>query len=368
MALIFPRVARNFIKNGYFPTDECTLQRICSAIDAGDTSVRILDPCCGEGAALQVIEQHLSQCGANVLSHGIEIDEERAWHAKSVLATVAHADVHDVVVSPRSMGLLFLNPPYGDLIADAAVTGDKAAGRQRHEKLFCQRCFNLLRPAGILVLVVPFSVLDAELSTLIARHFERVQVFMAPEQQFRQCVLFGVKRRPQSPAAAAVEHLVTFSRGEHQRELPDVWADEPYQVPGLAAGEPFSFTVVRLDARQLGDELQRGLVRSSLWPRLDTLLRPRAGDVRRPLRALSDWHLALALAAGQICGIVRSTDGRRLLIKGATHKAKDRHIETEVASDGSVSQTQVLTDKFVTVIRGIDVSDGPSRGQVVTIR
>ena len=27
MALMFPRLARNFIRNGYFPTDEPTLER-----------------------------------------------------------------------------------------------------------------------------------------------------------------------------------------------------------------------------------------------------------------------------------------------------------------------------------------------------
>lgn len=33
MALIFPRLARNFVCNGYFPTDEVTLERILGALD-----------------------------------------------------------------------------------------------------------------------------------------------------------------------------------------------------------------------------------------------------------------------------------------------------------------------------------------------
>ena len=31
MALIFPRIAQNFIKNGYFPTDAVSLSRILAA-------------------------------------------------------------------------------------------------------------------------------------------------------------------------------------------------------------------------------------------------------------------------------------------------------------------------------------------------
>lgn len=366
MALIFPRIAKNFIKNGYFPTDVPTLDRICSALDIGGSTVRVIDPCCGEGAALLHVCEHLQSCGAEVSSFGVDVDEERAWHAKTVLGTVAHADVHDVRITDRSMGLLFLNPPYGDLIGDKADTGDRKQGRERHEKVFCRRTFSLLQPGGVLVLIVPFYVLDAELATLIARHFDRVEVFMSPEQQFKQCVLFGVKRRPAHPDASLVKRLQAFAAGEDQVELPPHWAGDPYVVPAVRA-EDFHFTVVRLDARQLQHELDQGLSRATLWPRFQMQLRRHATTAKPPLRAMTDWHLALALAAGQISGIVTSATGQRLLIKGRTHKQKSQQIMRESASDGSVSETRVLTDKFVTVIRGIDLTPGPNLGSIVTV-
>lgn len=367
MALIFPRIAKNFIKNGYFPTDVPTLDRVATALDIADPHVRVLDPCCGEGAALLHLIEHLQSCGATVESHGVDVDEERAWHAKTVLGTVAHADVHDVRITDRSMGLLFLNPPYGDLVGDKADTGDTKNGRERHEKVFCRRSFNLLQPGGVLVLIVPFYVIDAELATLIARHFDRVQVFMSPEQEFKQCVLFGVKRRPRNPDPALVKRLVAFAAGEGQVELPLHWPDEPYLVPGIKAGEEFHFTALRLDGRQLQDELDKGLHRSTMWPRFQIQMRRHASAAKPPLRAMTDWHLALALAAGQISGIVTSASGRRLLIKGRTHKQKSTQVMRETSDDGSVSETRVLTDKFVTVIRGIDLTPGPDLGQIVTI-
>lgn len=367
MALIFPRIARNFIKNGYFPTDLPTLERIVTALDVSGPLARVIDPCCGEGAALLHVASALQELGADVHSYGADVDEERAWHAKGVLGTVAHADIHDVRISERSMGLLFLNPPYGDLVADQAQTVDKKRGRERHEKVFCRRTFGLLQPGGVLVLIVPHSVLDAELSTLIARHFDRVEVFMSPEQQFRQCVLFGVKRRPGTPASAVVSRLVAFARGEGQVELPERWCAEPYVVPQPKVGEDFHFTVVRLDARQLAAELDGPMARSSLWPRFQALMRPGNRAAKPPLRAMKDWHLALALAAGQISGIVTSGTGRRLLIKGRTHKTKEQQVMHETQADGSVVETRVLTDRFVTVIRGIDLTQGPGLGQIVTI-
>lgn len=377
MALIHPRVARNFTKNGYFPTDEPTLERIASALEPAVTggalrALRALDPCCGEGAALQTLANHLRACGAEVTSYGVELDEERAWHAKTLLGTVAHADVHDVRISERSFGLLFLNPPYGDLVADAAHTGDaKEGGRQRHEKIFCRRTFNLLQPGGVLVLIVPFYVLDADLSTMIARYFERVQVFMSPEQQFKQCVLFGIKRRPGSPDAALTKRLVAFAEGVGHQELPEHWPEEPYLVPAAREGEELAFSVLRLDARQLASELAEvgpgPLAHHTLWPRFPQLMRRHDMQAKPPLRAMSDWHLALALAAGQIGGVVHTGDGRRLLIKGRTHKAKETQILRESGPDGSVTETRVLTDRFVTVIKAIELTPGENLGRLVTI-
>src|SRR2546429_318846 len=99
MALIFQRLARNFIKNGYFPTDEVTLSRILPALDIDASTVRVLDPCCGEGTALAEVKQHLTGCGARVSALGIEYDRERAYHAKGLLDGVVHSDVNDVVVT-----------------------------------------------------------------------------------------------------------------------------------------------------------------------------------------------------------------------------------------------------------------------------
>ena len=55
MALMFPRLARNFVKNGYFPTDEPTLERALNALMPSDGTMCILDPCAGEGVAIAEI-------------------------------------------------------------------------------------------------------------------------------------------------------------------------------------------------------------------------------------------------------------------------------------------------------------------------
>jgi hypothetical protein len=366
MALIFSRLARNFIKNGYFPTDEVTIGRILGALDIGACRVRVLDPCCGEGVALAEVKNHLTECGAAVAAYGVEFDPERAWHAKGLLDRVAHADVADVFVTARSIGLLFLNPPYGNVVSDKAGTGDRAKA-DRLEKVFLRRTMSWLQFGGVMVLIVPHYVLDTEFATLIARNFERVVAFMAPEQQFKQCVLFGVKRRSDAPDPALVKALEQIGAGTLPAELPEQWSDEPYLVPQAGDDAAFAFNAVRIDGEQLGVELDR-LAGSTLWPQFNLTFSAAEKPHRRPLRDLSQWHLALALAAGQICGAVRADDGRTLLIKGDTFKEKDVRIEQAANADGSILETRIATDKFVPVIRGIDFTPGPSFGAIVTIR
>jgi tRNA1(Val) A37 N6-methylase TrmN6 len=365
MALIFQRLARNFIKNGYFPTDEATLAGILSALDIGGATLRILDPCCGEGTALAEVKHHLTECGAAVEALGVEFDAERAWHAKGLLDTVAHSDVADVLVTARSVGLLFLNPPYGHTVADRAGTSERARG-DRLEKLFCRRVFPWLKLGGVLALIVPHYVLDAEFAELIARGFTRARVFMAPEQRFRQCVILGIRRRSDRPDPKVAARLEAVGRGELPDTLPEAWAEEPYLVPGVSEGAEFALRALRLDADQLGAELGR-LAGHTLWPRFPALFSTAQTPNRPPLRAMSRWHLALALAAGQIGGVIRSKTGRTLLIKGDTFKEKETHVEYEERPDGTVAETRILTDRFVPVIRAIDLTPGPGYGDIVTI-
>lgn len=374
MALVFNRVAQNHLRAGYYPTDEVTLSRILDALECEGTTARILDPCCGEGAALASVESHLAQVfGAEVTSLGVEFDPERAWAAKRLLSRCIHADVHDVVISPRSVGLLFLNPPYGFGVSDQVGRAgqgehDKA---ERLERQFLHLCTPMLAYGGVMVFIVPHYAVDADMAAYIGRHFRDVRAFMAPEQQFKQCVIFGVHGRPRNPPKELLQDLQALREGEwlgsSVHELPEVWSGMHYSVPDLPADPEHRFHAVRLDARQLDAEVTR-LANATLWPAFEMHFSQADRSARRPLRDMSHWHLALALAAGQVTGTVVSPAGRTLLIKGDTFKKKHREQVTEVDEDGKASSTLTLTDTFVPVIRAIDFTPGPNLGDIVTIR
>ena len=190
------------------------------------------------------------------------------------------------------------------------------------------------------------------------------------ETQFKQVVIFGrrVRQREQTPdGVKAVRNLLLqVGLGEVEaEELPSEWPFLPYIVPTSPA-EPGHFFRVTMEPEQFADEVGR---LQGLWPSRDTQLGAAQQTLRPPARALSHWHLALALAAGAISGVVQSKTGRVLVVKGDTHKDKTLQREFTERDDGSIAETRILTDKFVPVIRAWDMTPGSAtRGEVLTIR
>lgn len=368
MALIFSRLAHNFIRNGYYPTDELTMGRLLQAIDAPADRVSLLDPCCGEGAALADLKQHLESLGSEPVAYGVEYNAERAVNARKWLDVVAHADIADMAIKPRQFGALFLNPPYGDMVGDQAQLDAAAGGRLRLEKHFYRKAHPWLAPDGLLVLIVPHYVFDGEFSALVAKSYRDVRVFMAPEQQFKQCVLFGIKRRHDRLDVDLAQQLDAMGSGVLPPELPEHWSWPQYPVPAMTGTENIHFVASRINGEALQHELEK-MANTTLWPQFEQHFGCQIQAHRRPLSPLRDWHLALALAAGQISGVIRSADGRTLLVKGDTHKDRTLKVSyEEVGKKGDMREVRTFTDRFVPAIRAIEFTPGPMLGNLVTIK
>jgi hypothetical protein len=268
-------------------------------------------------------------------------------------------------MSWRAQGLLFLNPPYGDVVSDKAGTGERSKS-DRLEKIFFRKAVPWLQYGGVLVLIVPHYVLDREFSSMLAKGFDRIQVYLAPESRFKQAVVFGIRRQSDAVDVRAQARLEAYGRGDESEILPMEWIDEPYAVPAAPSTE-IKFVAQRIDGPQLVEELS-GMNGGLLWPQFDRHFKSGERGHLRPLRKLSDWHLALALAAGQISGVVESSSGRKLLIKGDTFKERDTSVAHEEVGDGGFVEIRTLTDKFVPCITAIDFTPGPNYGAVVSIR
>ncbi|SDG72183.1 tRNA1(Val) A37 N6-methylase TrmN6 [Pseudomonas benzenivorans] len=370
MALMFPRLAHNFARNGYYPTDEITLERALQALAPSSTgAMRILDPCAGEGVALAEAAHALGR--DQVQACAVEYDRERADHARTLLDRVLHSDLMDTMISRQAFGLLWLNPPYGDLVADhSGASQYQGSGRRRLEKLFYQRALPLLQYGGVLVFIVPHYVLDDELCGWLCNHFTELRIYAAADPTFKQVVIFGIRVRRQDLAkprevAQVRNRLQAIGAGQqHAEDLPANWPWEPYAVLP-AANDLEHFYRVTLEPEQFSHEIQR---LRGLWPDFTMHFGQAGVQPRPPVRELSRWHLALALAAGAISGVVTSKTGRVLVLKGDTYKDKVRKTEFTEDEDGNVSEVRILTDRFVPIIRAWDMTPGSAnRGCVLTI-
>ncbi len=369
MALMFPRLAHNYAKNGYYPTDARSTERVLKALQPSAGEIRIFDPCAGEGAAIAEVAHYLGR--EYVHAFGVEYDPERATTMASLVDTSLQGDLMDTVVSQRTMGLLWLNPPYGDLVADRAQNVHyEGKGRQRLEKLFYQRTINTLQYGGVLVLIIPAYSLDKELAGWLANHINNLRVFRAAVDEFQQVVIFGnrARRYEVEGKAETKRHRSQLLRVGMKEETPDVlpdeWPFDPYVVPS-AKGEMGHFYRVTVEPRQLEEEVTQ---LGGLWSDVGAIFGRTGLKTRPPVRRLSNWHLALSLAAGAITGVVTSPGGRCLVVKGNTHKDKISKTEFTENEDGSVKETRVLTDRFVPVIRAWEMTAGSTQlGQLLTI-
>lgn len=366
MSLLFPRLAHNHAKNGYFPTDDGTLERLVSYFYPVDRTTSLFDPCAGEGRALAILKHALLENSeADLTAYGIEYDKGRAYQAKSRLDTCIHADIQDCLVKNNQFGLLFLNPPYGDLLSDAAHSGQSLhGGRQRLEKLFFEQTVSSLVFGGIMMLIIPDYCLDKAFIQMISRRFTNVRAFRARDDTFKQIVILGERVRIQAnrSAKATAEMLMAYA----ETGFPEMkfFAEPFYTVPTSSAQLPVIYT--KVDQEQLGDELR---CEQGLWSTFQASFLQNKAVARRPLYRMSDWHLALSLAAGLVSGVVVSNDGtRRVLVKGTTVKSQTSTQEISVDDDGNTTETVTRTDKFVPTIRAIELTDGPVKGQIFTIQ
>lgn len=319
-------------KAGYYPTPPEEVALICSRLRAEDpeAGINILDPCCGEGAALREMAKAL---GTRVTTYGIEIEETRARAAKKNLNRVIHSAYEDAEVTPFAFSFLWLNPPYMEM-------GD----RTRAEVVFLRDLTapdrSKLQPGGLLGYCIPGYVLK-DAAMLLAVRFECISVYRFSKKNYstyKQIVVFGYKRertnhRPQEIAKRLRE------LGENPEVLPPL---------DVADGVVFSVPPSRREVRTFcgsflePEEVVEALKSSSIWDEVKQVApAPKVSRLKPPVLPLKPAHIALAIAAGAVGGNM----GTHLLV-GKTEKVVDTNTITD-----EKKTLKIQTERYVTAVR-----------------
>jgi len=338
-------------KAGFYPTPDSVCCQLQQLLDI-DTDARLLDPCCGEGKTLFAL------AAGRGTTYGIELDHQRATEARSRISRQLWGDaLVETRISSASFGLLYLNPPY-----DFAMSpGSKA---ERLESLFLKRYQETLHKDGWLVFVIPYTVLKPCSATL-ARHFEMLQVFAFPKdefQVFKQCVVLGRKRpMVHKDEAVKAEHSLAWLADREADEFlkiaPQLSACSTVMTIPAPKSSCFTFRSTRIDPLEVIPLVRKSGLLDDL---LANDLLPGQCNSIRPLAPLKNGHLALMLAGGYMNGEIEM-DGRRLVIKGVVRKTE----KVQSVNENSDGKTTVTTrDQYLPTVKAIDMA----RAEMLTIQ
>ena len=345
-------------KAGFYPTPDSICELLKTKITFED-GARLLDPCCGRGATLSRLATAITTTHEGIeLKHehastyGIELSHERATEARTRLNQVLWGDaLHEIRFTYQAFGLLYLNPPY-----DTSISTDEKS--QRLETLFLRQYLKALQPGGFLIFVIPYYVLaDKSCSQALARNF-KVQVIGFPKEEFqafRQCIVFGRRKRITAEQAESTEHRL--------RELgwmePELFLNEvialnsclasSIQVP--AAIKPLTaFGTSRFDpATGIPVFRKAGILQGVLEE-----MTPRKKHFIQPLSMLENGHLALVLAGGFMNGEIEK-NGKRLVVKGVVKKESPVVSSSNGEDKGGTITTR---DKYIPTVKIIDMETG----------
>ena len=176
------------------------------------------------------------------------------------------------------------------------------------EIVFLEHTYRWLKPDGILIFVIPQSLLKS-CARLLAAHFKDIRVLRLTEAecvQYKQIAILGVRRKRHERLrdTALIEATEYFEQPAIGRELPPL-TDTPeavYQVPDSGAAV-LSNTGIPLD------EVEDQLLQSAAYRQASRiLLHERSGVRGRPLTPLHGGHVGLLCTAGLLNGVFGEGD------------------------------------------------------------
>ena len=332
-AAVIGRLMNN-VRMGYYPTDPENVGHILHGLKFPEgVTTNLLDPCCGCGKALRQLAE-----GNNCFAYGVELDEARAEEAQTRLTRVGVGSFFHSRISSEAFHLLFLNPPYLSVISEGG-------GRTRHEKRFLVESLPHLMQDGVLIYVIPYYRLTADVCKILADNFSELSVWRFTDgefKRFKQVAVMGRrKKREETPERAA--WLESLSTAPAEIPLITEIGEGRYAVPSVSKAVEI-FRGERFNEK----ELERQLSHSDSFKRLMNARSDLDRGAKRPLLPLSIGQIGLVGGSGLINGLIDCDTPH--VIKGRIVKVKNVEREEKFNSRGmhtGAEVREVVSNKMV---------------------
>ena len=316
----------NRARMGYFPTDPSHVERLKEAIAFPEDPVNLIDPCCGEGIALQIFSE-----GTQARTYGIELDEVRGEEAQKRLHRVGFGSFFHSRISLNAFQGLWLNPPY--------LSVPSENGSRRLEKSFLADSMRLLQTGGILVYIIPHYRATPDVCRVLCENFTdlRVHKFIGKEfERFKQVAFIGVKterREAEKMAKRLSEYMLNPENIPLITQLPK----QCYTMPS-ARKKVELFKGAVFNVSELADQLKKSTSIERLFE--DSTLDNRE---RRPLLPLNLSQVGLVGASGMMNGLVECDTPH--IIKGRIVKEKKTKVGAE--DNGKTSLREITSNRLI---------------------
>lgn len=278
----------NLAKIGYYPTDPAHVAYLSQALVFPENSkINLLDPCCGEGLALERIAQ-----GRNCHTFGVELDDSRARQACEHLERVAMGSYFYSRISHNAFQLLYLNPPY---LSTIGANGT----RTREERRFLIETIPHLTEHGVLIYIIPYYRLTPDIARVLCDNFEKLSVYRFCGKEFtkfHQIAVLGCRIPRQDGSRLAPAFL---SRVEILEQIPtlDELPPESYALPPATAKVQIFYGSV-FNEVELARQLESSALCKKLYREENVLDRMD----KQPLLPLKVGQVGLIAGSGMVNG------------------------------------------------------------------
>ena len=323
----------NHIKLGYYPTDPENITLLLRGIRFPEgVATNLLDPCCGCGKALRQLAQ-----GNNCYTYGVELDQSRAEEAQTRLHHVGFGSFFFSRISHTAFHLLFLNPPYMSVL-------NESGNRARHEKRFLLESLPTLTYGGLLIYVIPYYRLTADICRILCDNFEDLSVWRFTDAEFKkykQVVVLGVrKHRDGEPQDASL--LEQYAVSPASIPVVTLLPENRYVLPSIPLEVPV-FKGERFNKKELEQQLRRSNSFSQLMAHSEL-----DHGAKRPPLPLSISQIGLVGGSGMINGLISCESPH--IIKGRIVKVVRTETDDKFSSNGTYKGSEVhetITNKMI---------------------
>jgi hypothetical protein len=290
--------------------------------------INMLDPCCGCGIALRFLAEGAADNGADCKTYGIELDTYRAEEALTRIDRVGFGSFFRSRISNEAFHAMLLNPPYLSVMTEG---GNNA----RSEKAFLVDSVRNLMMGGLLIYIIPYYRLTADIARLLCDNFNDISLWKFTADEFkkhRQIAVLGTRRKKQDGSGMVSALMSLVLEPGQLPELPELPAGK-YRLPNTAK-EVALFKGAVFNENELAEQLSKSKSFSRLFLRsgLDNI-------EKRPLLPLSIGQIGLVGGSGLINGRVDCDTPH--IIKGRIVKEKRISASEKTNKEGALIHTTI---------------------------